>query len=301
MHTIIRRIKYLVLIPVLVMLRKVLIGNKNKNIIDFPSNDSLFFIMGSGRNGSTLLALLLGRHKEVFLPPEQYVLPYSIISWHLILFKEWNIFSKEILKDYRCKNQNWNLEQNDFDLLEKEIIGLNKKYRKASNIFRLIFRFYAAKNNPHKRIFGDHSPNITLFYKSIYSEFPNAKYIFLVRNPLDVILSYSKMSKNPASNPKYASWKWNNSIKAYHWIKNRPNSKVLLIKYEDLVLDPKDITKKIFSFLGVDYQDVISPSPENQTNDPLGTKKYSFHANLYKPISGRSINKWKERLSEKKY
>jgi len=38
-----------------------------------------FFILGSGRNGSTLLSAILNSHQSVFIPPEQFVLPFSIM------------------------------------------------------------------------------------------------------------------------------------------------------------------------------------------------------------------------------
>lgn len=299
METKIKKIKYLYLIPFLISLRKVILGNKNKDIENLLPDNNLFFIMGSGRNGSTLLGLLLGRHKKIFLPPEQSVLPYSIMSWHLIPFIKWKRFCEKIINNYQYRNQNWNLSKKDFSNIKEISIGLNKKYRKASNIFRLVFKSYAEKISHDKIILGDQTPNTTLFYKSIYNEFPKAKYIFLLRNPLDVILSYSKMPKNPAANPTYASWKWNTSIEAYNWLKKKSDSSVLLVKYENLVTDPEKITKQIFDFLGVENQSVIIPEADDQENDPLGAKNYTFHTNLYKPINGKSINKWKENLDLK--
>ena len=52
----------------------------------FRSNSRLknnFFILGSGRNGSTLLASILNAHHNLFIPPEQFVLPYVIMKRYL--------------------------------------------------------------------------------------------------------------------------------------------------------------------------------------------------------------------------
>ena len=117
MNTIIKKIKYLILAPLLIKLRNSLLGERNTGVDDFPSKSPLFFIMGSGRNGSTLLALLLGRHNKIFLPPEQYVLPYSIMSWNLLFFKKWKEFCKETINDYANKNQDWSLNTEDFKYL----------------------------------------------------------------------------------------------------------------------------------------------------------------------------------------
>ena len=48
----------------------------------------LFFIIGSGRNGSTLLGGMLNTNNNVFIPPEQYVLGYSLLKWNLKRYKK---------------------------------------------------------------------------------------------------------------------------------------------------------------------------------------------------------------------
>ena len=59
-----------------------LFRNKKK---DYSSENS-FFILGSGRNGSTLLSSILNAHKSLFIPPEQFVLPYAIMKRYLFVF-----------------------------------------------------------------------------------------------------------------------------------------------------------------------------------------------------------------------
>ena len=68
-------IKYRLLIPSLIKLVKLFRKNKNYHSI----SEQPFFILGSGRNGSTLLASILNSNPNILIPPEQYVLPYSIM------------------------------------------------------------------------------------------------------------------------------------------------------------------------------------------------------------------------------
>ena len=77
MRTRYERIAYkFLLLPLVQLIR--LFTSKNSSKIN-PN----FFIIGSGRNGSTLLATILNAHKDIFIPPEQFVLPYAIIRRYI--------------------------------------------------------------------------------------------------------------------------------------------------------------------------------------------------------------------------
>jgi len=297
MENIYKKLKYSVIVPVLIFLRKLIFSRKIKNTMELDIEKQLFFIQSSGRSGSTLLALLLNRHNKIGLPPEQYVLPYSIMTWQLT-FKSWNSFCKSQLEKYFTLNQDWNWEIKDKEKLKSELNQLKIKHRSPANLFKIVLDYYLKKENNIAKFIGDHSPISTVFYKYIYSEFPNNKYIFLLRNPLDVVTSYSNMTDNPASNAKYAVWKWNNSIKAYEYLVEKNKQNVILIKYEDLVENPNDTLNEIFKFLGADYQDVINVKKEERQKDPFKAGNRKYHENLYKPITTNSIGRWKKYLDE---
>ena len=70
-----------------------------------------FFVLGSGRNGSTLLASILNAHKDIFVPPEQFILPYAIMKQYLSFFHTKNAWRKDILRMFieEKKTLNWNV------------------------------------------------------------------------------------------------------------------------------------------------------------------------------------------------
>ncbi len=294
MNTKFKRFKYKTLVPLLLQLVSwfsILGGKADQSRV---LSEEHFFILGSGRNGSTLLALLLNRHPSAFLPPEQYALPYSIIARGLAFTQSWTRYVKLWIKEYRWKNQDWVLLPEDYKSVEQELFTIQKVEHSAGRVFNMLLKKHASVAGKRPKLFGDHSPIVTLFYKEVYSEFPSAKFIFLVRHPLDVICSYQKLKDNPASNPKYASWKWNNSVEAYEWLRDKGAS-ILLVKYEDLVTNPDITTKKILSFLKLKAQNLINDFEEKDA-DVLGAKGYDYHQNLYKPVSPSAIGKWKNEL-----
>lgn len=281
------------LVLLIIILKRLFTNTSKSNSTD----NSVFFIMGSGRNGSTLLARLLNNHSEIFLPPEQYALPYTIIDWHSSFFKSSKSYCKKQLGRYLSNNQNWKLNKNDFGNIEKELKEFDAKNSRSRNIFKLVFQYYSIHYGNKKMIIGDHSPLTTVFYKYVYHEFSNDKYIFLLRHPFDVVLSYSKMLDNPACNPLIACRKWNNSINAYDYLKKK-KCKVFLVKYEDLVMKTDEVLNKIQAFLKVETQDLINEKPDN-VEESLGTMSLNHHKNLNNPVNTKSINKWEEGLDPK--
>lgn len=259
-----------------------LFRNKENN---FASVNS-FFILGSGRNGSTLLASILNSHKSLFIPPEQFVLPYAIMKRYLFFFWSFDKWSNNVFSTLNKKNQtlNWDINFEINSLKSKNIFSL----------FDSIIRKYAKQKNKQILIWGDKTPLNTHFIPFIYPEFSDSKYIFLVRDPRDVVLSYKKLTKHKAVNTKYAIWKWKDSINQLRFLQCKTD--VLVVKYEHLVNSSNDEVNRILEFIGLMKNENLVNLKNNAESMGVGTKYH--HQNLNKPISNKSVGKWKEELSK---
>ncbi len=252
-----------------------------------PLNPPPFFILGSGRNGSTLLSSILNAHTNIFIPPEQFVLPYAIMIRHLFFFKSKDSWKNNIISLFNSSNKtlNWEINLSEIKIEKKEV----------AELFNKIYLKYAEKKNDKVCIWGDKTPINIHYIEFIYPEFQNAKYIFLLRDVRDVVLSYKKLKKHKAVDTKYAIWKWIDSIVQLKYLQKRTN--VLLIKYEDLVENPSFETNKVLSFLKVNGESNLVFN-KNVASD-MGVGEKPHHQNLNKPISSRFVGKWKTELSKK--
>jgi hypothetical protein len=243
-----------------------------------------FFILGSGRNGSTLLASILNVHKDVFVPPEQFILPYTIFKRYLKFYWSINNLKQDVVNTIKMPNQtlNWKVDLKEIELKDKDI----------ASFFNSIYRSYAKQVKGDVKIWGDKTPLNIHFANFIYPEFSNAKYIFLIRDPRDVALSYKKLTNHKARNTDFAIWKWNDSVKMLDYLLARTD--VLIIKYEDLVHNPERELKKILSYLEIS-EDMSILSSKSGASD-MGVGDHSFHQNLDKPINSSSVGKWKLEL-----
>ena len=280
MLNLIFRIKYRVVISSLISFMRIF-SNAPIKLSSAP-----FFILGSGRNGSTLLASILNAHKDVFVPPEQFILPYTIFKRYLRFDWSTNNLMQDVLNTIKMPNQtlNWEVDLRKIEIKDKGIASL----------FNSIYRSYSKQLKGDVKIWGDKTPLNVHFTNFIYPEFPNAKYIFLIRDPRDVALSYKKLTDHKAKNTDFAIWKWNDSIKMLDYLLARTD--VLIIKYEELVCNPERELKKILSYLEIS-KDMSILSSKSGASD-MGVGDHSFHKNLDKPINSSSVGKWKLYLND---
>lgn len=256
-----------------------------------------FFVFGSGRNGSTLINMMLNQHSKLFLPPEQYFLGNSIIKYKLYNFILWRDLVKVIYGELLNigDSHNWNFSVNEVMI---KAFHLEGEERSLQNLLDLLYKSYALKTKKTDVIWGDSVPNNYPYAKEIFNCFPNGKYIFLIRDGRDVCAAYKKGGKiafSELSEIEHSSVYWLNSIKKYYWLKKRTN--VLLVKYEDLVSDPNETLKTILSFLQLELESKVFeyykhvPQFEGYLEEQ--------HSNLHKSIFTTSIGQWHTLLSVK--
>lgn len=286
------------LAPAMISLAETILGRRAKNTTRLPGKNLDFIILGSGRNGSTLLGLLLNNHTKLFLPPEQFALPYSIMKWRLHLHKNWNKFTSVVLDDFIRSNANWDLQTSDYKKIREVLRSWTPDYRNVGNIYREIYHYYSQKIDGIAKMTGDHSPIMTSFFRLIEPEFPETKYIFLVRHPLDVVLSHLKMKERKTLNAKQAAKKWMESINVYDFLSRRHPEKVIMIKYENIILNTNHEMNRITSFLDIPFETAITKQKSNQDKDVMRVGRLSHHSNLYKPLFKDSINKWKREMDK---
>lgn len=287
-----KNLKYRVLLPLLFKYRGKEVLLKAPQALDKPR---LLFILGSGRNGSTLLARLANQHQDIFLPPEQYALPYTISQRVFKPHQDWAAYCNQQLKLYFQNNQHWKWDSQDHTSILKKALQLEHHEHSPANLYRLLLHEYQLKFKESVLYSGDHSPITTEFFPYILPNFPDAHYLFLVRHPFDVILSYAKLEGNRSQTWKKACQKWNNSLQALERLQ-KEGKKVYLLKYEDLVNDSSKYQAEVFTFLGLDPLKLRAEQEASSEADPLGAKNYSYHENLYKPVSNAAVGRWKDKL-----
>ena len=257
------------------------------------------FIAGSPRSGTTLMTALLDDHSDLLVFPEEYLYTQprntpqeSDRSLLDTVFKEKVLLrlkgKKSFLNDMLSEDRNYD----DFDyhrfedavneyfrlLLENE----NENVRISVTTLAFISLIYgyghATGNETYSRWVVKH-PHYELHWEQLFNDFPEAKIVYMVRDPRDVILSRT-LKRNKKRYLKRggnaATWKsekgslrpslrffneWERSIIAFLRANEAVSGQVLPVRYEDLVSAPRDMMAKVSDFLGVPWQEsLLSPS-----------------------------------------
>ncbi len=256
-----------------------------------------FFIFGSGRNGSTLINLLLNQHPNIFLPSEQYFLGNTIIKFQIYNYLIWRDLAKILVGELvpSLKSHTWQLKH---EKLFARIVTCPRQEQTLQQLIHSIYAEYAAQLGRYFKIWGDSTFVNTNYCEDIYRVYPNAKFIFLIRDGRDVAASFKSGGSEAFDDwaiPVYAAKHWNESLEKLEWLK-RKTANVLIVKYEDLVCKPEITMRLVFNHLGESYPknllDFHKNVPQTEFYNP------EHHQKLQQPIDNQSIGKWKKILTQ---
>lgn len=259
-----------------------------------PLDPQPFFVLGSGRNGSTLLNRMLNQHSALFLPSEQYFLGNSIFKFRLYHFLIWRDLMKVIAGELlpATETTTWNMDVNE---LIMPLMTLQDQ--SLQRVIDGIFREYGHQLGSEFLRWGDTTPLNTQYLPEIFSLFPKAKYLFLIRDGRDVVTSYHAAGAEylgKYADPEEAARLWQRAVRRYEWllkkVKATTGGEVLLVRYEDLVTFPEAALSRVCDFLELSFEPQMLHFYEK---DP-GSSMYQEpqHQNIRNPVSSDSIGKW---------
>jgi len=243
-----------------------------------------FFILGTQRSGTTLLRLILNSHKLVSIPEEASFLKFALKKNKYSLANKNKIY-KYLINDYQLNK--WNLPKEKI----KEILSMSN-----TNI-DLISNFYSTyKNFFSKKLVGDKTPPFIRYLSILNDYYPEAKYIFIVRDGRDSFLSLRNRNHHSAKSFVLGGLEW--KIKNCLILKNLNNissDKKIIIKYEDLIKNPQKIIIDVCGFLNIEFQKDMLQFWKNSKD--FIDKNHS--SKIFKPIDSTNLNKWKIGLTDK--
>lgn len=214
-----------------------------------PPEDRMFFIVGRGRSGSTLLVRILNAHPSIAVAEESlFVMSlaprYERISWDE---KRVRRFARDLW--YEERMHRWGLQA---EALEESLVELTSE----ATFARLCARVYAAgavaRGKSGELLLGDKNPHYALFVPRLARLFPRARFIHLVRDYRDNILSYRNVRFDLFSvgGLAYRWTKYNEGILAA--AQHQPE-RCLRVRFEDLVREPESTLRRICAFLEVPF------------------------------------------------
>jgi hypothetical protein len=241
------------------------------------------FIGGCQRSGTTLLASLIGSSKNVLTIPEAP-------------FKFDLINSFENNNNLNVGHLNTLISKNDrFRIWNSSCVDINDNINTIEAYFDALIECY---NKTHSiksnyELWVDHTTENLKYSVTILKYFPKAKFINIVRDGRAASASVLPLDWGPNDISECAKW-WIESICHGLATEKLLNDKVLSIKYENLLTDPKNILKKVFNFLELDFD--YSELSTDGFKLPKYTRKQ--HHKVGKGLDVKSISNWETTLTD---
>lgn len=261
--------------------------HKNESI--FP-----FFIIGTGRCGTTLLRRILFSYPDICIPPETYVFPECIQ-----LFREYKNLPWDDLVYLILSTIEYHPKFVAFDIslrsLAQELIAVPENKRSLAMILDRFIRYYAEKKKFQCTRWGDKTPKNTWHLESINTVFPNGKYIHLIRHGADVVESYLRTRLQVGL--EHSASRWKRTVQAARTFGVNHPAQYLEVHYESLVRNPQESFRKICEFLDIEYlEDQIAKS-QIVTKEMGDVAIYDHFSSVSQSISTKHIGKWKNAFS----
>jgi len=237
---------------------------------------SPIFLFSLPRSGSTLLQRVLMSHKDIASVAEPWLmLPFCYFYKKEGIVSEYShVVAYDAFEDFIRNLPN----------------GENDYYKALEQFAKTLYQNHCLNNEMY---FLDKTPRYYNIIPEIAKIFPNAKFIFLFRNPIHIFASMINTWCNGRFKCLYSYHRdLNDGVRliseGYELLKN----KAYALQYEKFVINPKKYIKEISKYLEIDFDDnmLVNFSKQNtkgRMGDPTGVKKY-------KSINSYTLNKWKK-------
>jgi hypothetical protein len=269
----------------------------------------IHFILCTERTGSSLLNSILNQSPEILATSEELFALYLYPKYHQkVTYTEKEI--KELVHDFvYLSEKNLKMFFSDINVFEKNLLA-HKEYLPYPTLLRLIYwHFFDVKDKSNLKVFVDKQIKYLYYIKDVLKIFPDSKYIILTRDVRDNVLIRKKRNLHNTSDIVYMAGIWNDTYKNVQYLFEKiPKEKILVVHYEDLILQTEKTIQNICQFLEVKFFPEMLNFQENykkfiEYKRPIVGEDYyqrmiDFHSGLLKPISKDKIGLWKKELNE---
>jgi hypothetical protein len=203
--------------------------------------NSPFFIVGCVRSGTTMLRDVLRNHPNLAAPEETHFFrwaePFGGVPFRKM------VSDNRVLKRHREMD---GIEESEFQTVLDQSVS-------RADLCRRYMRLYIEKNKAGAKRWFDKTPQNVYGAAMIAGEMPDAKFIHIVRDPMDVVSSLRIGTIVKVQNLVGACNYWNEAAEIINVVKKAFPGRVHEVKYEDFTREPLARIEKMMGFLDESY------------------------------------------------
>jgi hypothetical protein len=253
-------------------------------------NSAPFFIIGSGRSGSTLLRLILASHSRLCIPPETWYLlrlPAALGADRVLTPEEIHNVIRIMTNHYRWPDMN--LAASEF----REAVSRLHQPR-LRDIVEIVYHAHMARDG--KPRWGDKTPGYIEIVPRLAALFPGARFIHFIRDGRDVAKSFQSRRWNGRWLHTNAQ-EWLETMQyRQRWLRSPFASQIREVRYEDLVLDTEQTLRGICDFLGESFEPQMLLWQE-RADQLVPAREAHIHQKLKQTPEAANVYRWKREMS----
>jgi len=250
------------------------------------------FLMCSERSGSNFIVSLMNGHPQISGPPSSHLFRLFGLNAHNYFptsnADNWQAFTGDLVTARKNMLSEW---ETTLEAPELDAACPNRTIREALDYT------YAKECRGDERLSFVKENYTYLVSEFLLANWPDANFVYMVRDPRDVAASLVKMGTFGGVKQAAQFWQRDQqeSIHAFRQIQS--GGRALQIRYEDLVADTPNIAKKLCEHVGVDYDPgMLDYYKDDRTQ--LNAKRNHAWGNIAKPVIKDNFGKYKKSLSK---
>nr|WP_319397854.1 sulfotransferase [uncultured Carboxylicivirga sp.] len=255
---------------------------------------SYSFLMCTERGGSNFIVKLLNKHSLISGPATKHIInPLARNYFRYLPFEKnnnWETLLNDTLNLFNIDFSKWHSEYTLDELKQNIPVG---------EVDQLIKYFFEKEARSFNKTYSFIKEITTYeFFPYLEKHFHSAKYVYLVRDPRDMALSWKK-SKIHEGGVYKAALRWKNDQQQFlknHYLLIESN-RSLLVKYELLTQNTKKELIKITKFLNIGFEEDMLVHKESELTN-MNAQKQECWSNLSKDVITNNSNKFLNELSD---
>ena len=212
------------------------------------------FVIGTGRSGTTLMRNMLCRHPRIHIAHEPWL--YSVHGALGQMRGSTYISVERFVRHYARS-----LSFAFLGIDEAEMRQAVGDARSRADVFRAILRVTAQRHG--KTRYGDKTPDNSRFLAEIFDDFPDARVVHMVRDPVDMVASWSRMPWGGTSH-WLNSWLCNTRMKEVAPYRGR----ICEVLLEELLDRPEETMRRVLDFVGEAWAEIVLDPQANPDDLP---------------------------------
>lgn len=220
----------------------------------FLLNERPVFVVGYPRSGTTLIQSLISTQKNIVSFPETHFFNYCAKEFlpHLQLYPDEVNTIVQRVED----KMGFNVCPEKLDFLLR-VADRGEIYKK--NVFDFVIRQSILNFSRDKIVSGreltwvEKTPGHAKYLNEIFSLYPQAKVIVMIREPSKAIISRKlKIPSDSHKSIKGLAKSWSRLYENVYHIKNQKKDNLIIVRLEDLLSDKRGSLLGLFHFLCLD-------------------------------------------------